>query len=260
MAGKLSLAEQEKLGVDSYYDRATTKTKANTTLFVAFRDATVNVPADERASICERLFSECAGYIGIRQVRGMCFVDFEDIKSSTNAMMKNQGHIGITIDYDKDKGVAQKRQRQNDESNQRSLSQASSASYYCARCGTKALQTKSQLLSDMPTRSTDGAVVVDEGSALLQLMLEPSTEHWPAKIAREKGTERQYRLACRSCAAVLAYRSVPEARDGKFLYVDASAIKDRPPTQQEMCKSSSSSSGSSSTAAAPPAAASSGAV
>ena len=37
-----------------------------------------------------------------------------------------------------------------------------SADYYCAGCGTKALKTRGTLLSELPTRGTDGAVVVDE--------------------------------------------------------------------------------------------------
>ena len=74
MAGKLSATEQDKFGVDSYYDRGTTKTKANSTLFVAFRDATVKVAAADRGSHCERIFSDCAGYVGVRQVRGLCFI------------------------------------------------------------------------------------------------------------------------------------------------------------------------------------------
>ena len=90
MAGKLSASEQEAFGVDSYYDRATTKTKANSTLFIAFRDATVQTPANERAAVCEQLFTDSPGYIGVRQVRGMCFIDFEDVKSATCAMMRRR--------------------------------------------------------------------------------------------------------------------------------------------------------------------------
>ena len=234
MAGKLSAAEQERFGVDSYYDRGTTKTKANSTLFVAFRDATIKVAAADRGALCERLFSECVGYVGVRQVRGMCFIDFAEIKSATAAMMRHQGHDGLTIDYDKDTGVAGKRQREGEQMTQQHQREAQSASYYCATCGTKALRTKDQLLSAMPARSTDGARVVDEASALLQLLLEPTVGAQPALLKREKGTERQYRLGCRSCAAVIAYRSVPQQTNGKHLYVDPSAVRERPPTQEEM--------------------------
>jgi len=45
-----------------------------------------------REAAMERLFSACTGYLGCRAVRGMCFVDFEDIRCATNAMLKFQGH------------------------------------------------------------------------------------------------------------------------------------------------------------------------
>ena len=234
MAGKLSIDEQEKFGVDSYYDRATSKVKANTTLFVAFRDANVKIAPDARAAHCENLFGDCAGYVGVRQVRGMCFIDFVDIKSSTAAMMKHQGAAGLTIDYDKDVGVAGKRKAETEDRTQKSVKAAQSSNYYCSQCGTKALRTNGQLLSAMPARST-GARVVDEGTALEgELLLEPLEGAQPALIKREKGTERQYRLACRSCAAVIAYRSVPQPTAGMFLYVDPAAVRETPPTQQEM--------------------------
>ena len=77
-------------------------------------------------------------------------------------MMRFQGTLGLTIDYDKDVGVATKRKRQTDESTNRAVHEASSGSYYCSGCGTKALRTNGTLLSDMPARGTDGAIVVDE--------------------------------------------------------------------------------------------------
>ena len=54
------------------------------------------------------------------------------------------------------------------------------------------------------------------------------------RVQREKGTEKQYRLTCRSCAAVIAYRSVPQRTDGKLLYVNPAAVRETPPTQLEM--------------------------
>lgn len=236
MAGKLTAAEQEKFGIDSYYDRGATKTKANKTLFVAFRDATVNIPSTERAAMCERLFSENPGYVGVRQVRGMCFIDFADIKSATSAMMKHQGTTGLTIDYDKDTGVAVKRQRENDEATQRNVRRAQAANYFCVECGTKALKTASMLLSAMPARSTDGArVLVDELKGLDgELLLEPIASAQPARVKREKGSERQYRLGCRSCSATIAYRCVPRQQEGKYLYVHPAAVRERSPTPDEL--------------------------
>ena len=225
MAGRLTSDEQDKYGVDSYYERATTKTKANKTLFIAFRDATVQIEKEERASRCEQLFSDCNGYIGTRQRKGVCFVDFVDIKSATAAMMRHQHADGLTIDYDKDTGVAQKRSLATEEVTQRNQREAQSASYFCVSCGTKAFKTSAMMLSAMPARST-GDRVVDEDKNLEQYFLEPIASAQPFLIKREKGTERQYRQGCRSCDAVIAYRSVPMRTSGKFLYVDPKAVSE----------------------------------
>ena len=234
MAGRLSEAEAERFGVDSYDQRGATRTRANSTLFIAFRDATVKVPAAERGAYVEGLFHGLSGYVGVRQVRGMVFVDFDSIRSATGAMMKHQGQHGLTIDYDKDVGVANKRKREQGDHEEKAVYQATSSGYYCARCGTKALRTKGKLLSAMPSRGTDGARVVDESSQLLQMLMEPVPGQQPARVQRAKGVEKQFRLGCRSCGAALAYRSVAVPAEGTLLYVDADALRDRPPTAIEL--------------------------
>ena len=40
----------------------------------------------------EELFGGMPGFIGVRRVRSMTFVDFDSIKSATNAMVRYQGH------------------------------------------------------------------------------------------------------------------------------------------------------------------------
>ena len=248
MAGRREEGERErgqggtwstKIAEDSYYEAGTTRTKANSTLFVAFRDFKPPVAAGDRASTAEGIFSAVPGYIGVRQVRAMCFVDFEDIKSATAAMIKFQGHRGLTIDYDKDTGVATKRKREREEANESGQREAQSCAYYCARCGTKALHTGGTLLSAMPARGTDGARVVDEANGVLKsMLLEPVAGAQPALVKREKGTERQYRLGCRSCSAEVAYRSTPDVTPGKYLYVHGSALRERPLTQLEQAAAS----------------------
>lgn len=105
----------------------------------------------------------------------------------------------------------------------------------CVECGTKALKTAAKLLSAMPARSTDGARVVEEPAGLEgELLLEPLPGAQPALVQRDKGKERQYRLACRSCAAVVGYRSVPLPAAGKFLYIDPAAVRETPPTPEEI--------------------------
>ena len=84
-AGHYSEAEKKAIGLDSYSERGATRTRANKSLFVrAFFPDGYNA----REAAMERLFSACTGYLGCRAVRGMCFVDFEDIRGATNAMLK----------------------------------------------------------------------------------------------------------------------------------------------------------------------------
>ena len=87
------------------------------------------------------------------------------------------------------------------------------------RCGTKALRTRDMLLTEAPRRGTDSASVLTEEQQPRELLLDPAAE--PVKIRRPKGIERQWQLLCRSCNAVLAYRSA----DPKYLYVHADKLK-----------------------------------
>jgi hypothetical protein len=233
MAGRLSAAEQERLEVDSYYNRSSSRTKPNSTLFISYRDVKPHVPKEERAVHAEGLFSAIQGYIGVRQVKGMCFVDFDGIKASTAGMMQYQGHNGLTIDYDKDAGVAGKRQRETDEKTARAQHAASSCSYFCVSCGTKALRTNGSLLGEFPVRGTDGAHVIDE-SKLDTLLLDGIPSAQPARVQRPKGVEKQWRLACRSCGHWIAYRSAQAVAPGSFLYVVAQAVREHPLSLAEL--------------------------
>ncbi len=226
MAGRLSSAEADAIGIDSYYESAATRTKPNSTLFISFGAAAP--PKQGRDALVEELFSSVPGYVGVRQVRHLCFVDYEDIKSATSAMMKYQNKHGMTIDYDKDDGKAEKRKRDEDRKTERQRKQASSGDYFCVACGTKALRTSGTLLSAMPTRGTDGAVVVDEVNQLASLLLEPLAGAQPSLVKREKGTEKQYRLGCRSCEAPIGYTSTPRPqKPGRYLYIHATRVSER---------------------------------
>ena len=230
MAGRLSETEQARIDVDSYYARGTSRTKPNSTLFISFRDVKPPVPTERRASYAEALFASITGYQGVRQVRGMCFVDFDSVKASTAAMMQFQGRAGLTVDYDKDRGVATKRQRESSERTQMAQHAAASCSYYCASCGTKALRTNGKLLSTLPARGTDGARVVEnEATSLEQLLLELLAGAQPARVQRAKGVEKQFRLGCRSCAEFIAYRSTPAATSGGYLYILPEKLRESPP-------------------------------
>lgn len=216
MAGLLTDGEAQQLGIDPYYAAGSTRTKANSTLFVAGAsfggDAAAAPPKASRAALLEKLLTEQPGFVGCREVRGSCFLDFESVKYATSAMLRLQGrrlfpgHQGLAVDYDKDSGVARKRKAEKEASTQRQHQQASSGDYFCGACGTKALRTHGVLLSSLPCRSTDGASVVEEGSQLGELLLGGGAE--PTLIRRERGIERQYQLNCRSCGLLLGYRSV----------------------------------------------------
>ena len=124
MAGRLTQTEQQAFDVDSYYNRSTSRVKASCTLYVSFKNAAPPVPTAQRALETEKIFGEQPGFCAVRQVRGTCFVDFDGIKASTAAMMKFQGQTGLTLDYDKDLGVATKRQRESTERTERAQTAA----------------------------------------------------------------------------------------------------------------------------------------
>lgn len=230
MAGLLTKAETSDAGLDSYYASATTRTKPNSTLFIAF-DQDGPEP-DERASMAERLFVEGQGYVGVRSVRNLVFVDYADLRGATAAMMKWQGKHGMTIDYDKDDGKAEKRRAEADAITAKRLKESDSVDSFCGTCGTKALRTGGKLLSAMPTRST-GDIVVDEAH-LASLLLEPTAGAQPCLVRRAKGTEKQFKLSCRSCSTVLAYRSTATPAPGKFLYLLGSALRETPLATEEL--------------------------
>jgi len=220
MAGLLKDAEQTKLGLDSYYAAGATRTLANSTLFVT---GFGTVEKLKRYEVVESIFSAQPGYRGTRQVRSIMFVDFDSIKAATSALVKHQGrklytgHDGLTIDYDKDVGVASKRKAEGERSTEKLAHEANSADYFCAACGTKSLRTSGSLLSAMPCRSTDGATVVDESKQLGALLLTAAEQ--PVLVRRTKGVEKQWRLQCRSCSTSVAYRSAPTTSAGSFLYI-----------------------------------------
>lgn len=218
MSGLLTSAESNSLNLDTYYAASATRTPANSTLFVSNFG---QVPQAEVVASIERLFGEMRGFTGVRKVRAVCFVDFDSVKAATTAMVKFQGHqlhpndAGLKIDYDKDKGVARKRKLEDEQQQERRIHQANSDDYRCAVCGTQALRTSGVLLSVLPTRSTDNAIVVDESKQLAELLLDCADD--PVLIRRPKGIERQYRLCCRSCRQAIAYRATPTPQS--FLYV-----------------------------------------
>ena len=73
MAGLYSEGDQSKMGLDSYAGASATRTKASSTLFVR------RTP-DALLSEIESLFAAVPGYLGVRTVRKILFVDYDSIK------------------------------------------------------------------------------------------------------------------------------------------------------------------------------------
>jgi len=86
MAGLYSSSERAKIGLDAYAALGATRTKATSTLFVR------HAPRSIKAVHIESLFSAAKGYIGVRHVRSMFFIDFESIAEASNAMVRFQGY------------------------------------------------------------------------------------------------------------------------------------------------------------------------
>jgi hypothetical protein len=208
----------------------------NSTLFVIIFG---QVTQAEVAASMERLFGEMQGFNSVLETfksGNRAKIDFESTEAATAAMVKFQGHrlhpdaVGLKIDYDKDKGtnvyragVACKRKQEDKQRKQLPpIQRPKSDDYRCAVCGTQAIRTSGVLLSDLPTRSTDSAIVVDENMQLEELLLDCADE--PVLIRRPKGIERQYHLCCRSCRKVIAYRATQTAQS--FLYVLQGSVVD----------------------------------
>eukprot|EP00741_Cyanophora_paradoxa_P025289 tig00000361_g24408.t1 len=97
---------------------------------------------------------------------------------------------------------------------------------FCKACGAKVLKTSAPL-AQLPKRKTDGSVVVEFERVLRSVHV---AEGETKLIKREKGVERQHRMECPSCDAVLGYR--PNAFDEKpqFLYFFGESLtEDAPP-------------------------------
>ena len=162
------------------------------TLFVS------QVPASTPRRDVEELFAQEPGYIALRTVRHMYFVDFDSVRQSTEAMRKYQGYTGfhvagkngqsvvspqpragaagltggILIDFDKD--ARSKRNKQFErQMHMHPGSQWGAGSndsgtriahLHCQACGHtcfKLALEKPMTFAALPKRKVDGAVVVD---------------------------------------------------------------------------------------------------
>ena len=201
----------------------------------------------------ETLFQQEPGFVALRTVRHLIFVDFTDERSSSAAMRKHQGlklspanvgakgaaasGNGLVIDFDKDasserrkRDAASDAERDREAANRRALLLTMDA-YFCALCATPILYlVKGTPLAQLPKRGTDGATALEEAVYLRELAVSrvaPRDVHRPGK-----GVERQFPLHCPSCDIPIAYRPVPLETPTRFLYILPNALTATKPSRQ----------------------------
>jgi hypothetical protein len=179
----------------------------------------------------EKLFSGEAGYIGTRYKKDLMFVDFDSIKSATNAMRKHQGwkksdySRGILIDYDKDERY--KRNMAYEKEKESKMLAISSGDYFCSVCGSPALRVEAKVkFENLKKRSTDSSYALPEDTDYIREMyfVSGSTK----VVERAKGLEKQWRLNCKGCGVWCAYRCTPPESKSSFLYILGNSLTDTP--------------------------------
>ena len=91
---------------------------------------------------------------------------------------------------------------------------------YCMCCGESVLILGPEVqLADLPRRRTDGALVLERGSAVFKLN---AKDKGTRVIKRAGGYERQHRLGCWNCGVLLAYRA-EASEDARITYLLADA-------------------------------------
>ncbi|KAA0160328.1 hypothetical protein FNF31_04345 [Cafeteria roenbergensis] len=208
-----------------YAGGAVTRTRTNKTLYVTA------IPSGVTMDMVEDLFKGEPGFLGLRPVRRMCFVDFEDARYATSAMRKHQGHAfggkgsGIAVDFDKD---STKKRDHNAEKQrlQRMMREQLMAtdSYACVVCGDVVLNLEpGHDLEALPRRSTDGATAVSETTTLRRLRV----CRVPRRLLKRGGdvAEWQYPVACPNCNVLLGYRAAELGTPSPWLYLHDGAVK-----------------------------------
>lgn len=238
-------------GPGVYMGSGVTRTKASKTLYVAM------LPRGATAEQVEALFRTEAGFVALRMVRRMCFIDFETDRFATEAMRKFQDHVfpgaerGIAIDYDKD--PVDKRNRNADrQRREQALREQLLATdqYGCSICGCEVLNLDPpRRLADMPVRRTDGAFAVHEARyvrrlhvsraplRLLRITTASDSDAPPAATpssaapmsstgtpGSESRIERQFPILCPHCNAHVGYRTAPPGTPCPRLYIHSGSL------------------------------------
>jgi len=203
-----------------------TRTKPSPTLFMT------SVPRGVDLELVRRSFAKEPGFVILRTVRRMVFVDFTDERSALAAMRAHQGEVfpgssaGLCIDFDKDSRLKRDAQYEKQVRGDERLRQAAvTTTVHCRGCRAPVffiVKSPTRLLS-YPRRGTDGALVIDEAAHLKRI---ECTQGEQKVIRREKGLERQWPLLCPSCTAPIGYRPAPLGQETKYLYIISDAVSE----------------------------------
>lgn len=188
-----------------------------------------NVAASTTTADLSSLFKDLDGFVALRRVRTMCFVDFESKQQATSAIWRTNGHKfnpdeeGVLVSYDKDdneeRGGWSVRKRE-EEKRKRQEVDATRVQYQCSACSHFCVKL-ARPLTELPSRKTDGSRVIDMAKDLVHLMC---AKGGVKLLKREKGTEKQYRYNCELCDLCVGYRSVPYEEETKFMYILPKAL------------------------------------
>jgi hypothetical protein len=190
-----------------------------------------NKGGNSNNSEVETLFRGESGFIAVRYKRELLFVDFDSVKSATNAMRKHQGwkknsySKGIIIDYDKDERY--KRNLAYEKEKESKMLAVLSGDYFCSVCGSASLRVDAKVkFENLKKRSTDGSYALPEDAEYIREMYLVSGE--VKVVERPKGMEKQWRLNCKGCGVWCAYRCTPPDVKSPFLYLLDKGLTDTP--------------------------------
>jgi hypothetical protein len=188
------------------------------------------VPERVTSEQLDALFRSDAGFVAVKLVRRMCFVEFRDERCAAAAMRKHQGFQfpgtdePLVLDFDKD---SSERRSRTLERQQRELALQdqllATDGLACTLCNTEAINVEpGHDISIFPRRATDGAIAVNEKASLRRLVVCRA----PVRLLRrdDGGVERHYPILCPSCNVQLGYRSAPLGSPSDFLYLYPGAV------------------------------------
>ena len=224
--------------------RAADKTHTSLTLFCPIP------PGATETQVVDK-FSAMRGFQSHRRKRNLLFMDFETKQHATDAMTKLQrrgvGSLStsvLRISYDKDdmeeRGGTSRRAAEQLKQHRKELEAgytrcvcaapqphaeclvciSGKGKCYLHSCGGQVIKLVSPF-SSLPRRKTDGAAVVDLQAVAVSVDVAKGAL---LEIPREKGIEKQWRIKCMRCDAVVGYRTAPHEQPSRYLFLMPRAV------------------------------------